>query len=175
MAKKIKAKKSVSKALKFVDFASILLGLVAIFMIFVVAITNLEGGAVASFTGWDVVFGYSVTSTVLGSQITTTYLDFSFMNLIPYILLIVGVVLLVLNCIGKRIKFLYFICAGCFIAAAVLFFLTISMTVVHMAMIGPVSSPMIDLSNASLGVGPIISAICSILSGIACFSKIIFE
>lgn len=180
MAKKIKANKTVSKALKFVDFAAIVLGLVAFFMIFVAAINIYhKSEIITSYTGWDAVFGYSETETVLGSQVTTTYLDFSFMNLLPYLLVVAGVVLLVLNCFGKGVKFLYFICAGCFIAAAVLFFLTVGMTAVHVVVtdtaLGTISTPMVNLTNAFLGAGPIVSASCSILAGVACCGKIVFE
>ena len=94
---------------------------------------------------------------------TTQYLNFSFMNLLPYILLIGGVVCAILGSAGKNQLF-SFIAIACFALAAVCTFCftlsSVSLTEFF--------ATIYKTEGATLGVGAIIGGICSALAAVAC-------
>lgn len=162
MAKK---KKNTTSWVNYLPLIGALLGVVAIIMAFLPAVVYpyIAGDKTVSYTGFQTAFGYSVTEeTFLGST-TTQYLNFSFINLLPYILLIGGVVCAILGSAGKN-QLLSFIAIACFAVAAVCTFCftlsSVSLTEFFEAIY--------KTEGASLGVGAIIGGICSALAAVAC-------
>ena len=120
MSKKLKIQNN-----KIFNIIAIVLALISIGMIFAeVCGINADGKVGYVLTGIQATFGYSKESTVLGSTIVTTFTNLSFMSLLMYALLIVGVVLIVLRTF-KIIKAnsIDWISALMFITAGVLYFL----------------------------------------------------
>ena len=151
------------KMLKWVPIVAAVLGLVAVVMIFVGAVSQkvLIGDPVV-WNGLQVVFGYSETSSLGSLSTTVEFLKFSFMNLLPYLLVIAGIVLCVLSFLGKGNSFFAVIAAALFIVAAVFFFMTTVFTI-------PANVENIAEYNAeayTLAAGPIVAGICSILAGL---------
>jgi len=119
------SKKSKIKNIKIFNIVAIGLALISIGMIFAeVCGINADGKVGYVLTGIQATFGYSKESTVLGSTIITTFTNLSFVNLLMYALLIVGVVLILLKTF-KLIKSnsIDWISAIMFIVAGVLYFL----------------------------------------------------
>lgn len=147
---------------KFAPVIAALLGVVAIVMLFLPAVVLSED---VSYNGWQVMFGYTETNKVFGSEMKTEVLAFSFMNLLSLILVAVGVVLSVLTFLGKGNKFFALIAAACFIVAAVFFFLTLTFATAGkgLTLDGTLAQEKIK-EGWKLGAGPIIAAICSILA-----------
>ena len=173
MAKK-KSKKNNDIA-KYTVFASVLLGIVAVVMMFLPAIAIKDSET--SYTGLQLAFGYSKTVEGWGdSIITTAYAGFSFMNLLTYILAIVGIVFTVLGAMGKGGKFATFISAVAFIASGVFFFLQGSFCVPLEGMEGLVGLLGGNIKDYFvIGAGAIIGGITSILAGICALAKIVLS
>ena len=91
-----KRKSSVGKPLSFV---AAVLGVVAVVMLFLPAIGIKDTDT--TYTGLQITFGYK--ESLLGFEYTV--FDFSFMNLLTYILAVVGIVFSVLSAMGKGSKF----------------------------------------------------------------------
>ncbi len=149
---------------KFAPVIATLFGVLAIVMLFLPAIGYAED---KSFTGFQAIFGYTETTKVpvIGTEIKTEMLAFSFMNLLPVLCVAAGVVLCLLSFVGKGNKFFAFIAAVCFIVAAVLFFLTVSFAVAGKAVTleGTLAQSKVK-ESWTLGVGPILAAIFSIFA-----------
>ncbi len=149
--------KSKSKAKKRTLFkqiaigSSIILGLVAFFMMFAPAIVN-KDVAELSYTGTQITFGLKRTAGALSVEIY----KFSFMNLLPYILVLGGVVVTVLNIFGKASKFGAFIAIALYLVAGVFFFLALTFAL-------PTT---VSNEYFKLGAGPIVSGIFSILAAL---------
>ena len=173
MAKK-KSKKNNDIA-KYTVFASVLLGIVAVVMIFLPAISIKD--STTSYTGMQLAFGYSTSITSLfGGTETLAYAGFSFMNLLTYILAIVGIVFTVLGAMGKGGKFATFISAVAFIASGVFFFLQGSFCVPLEGMEGLVVFFGGNIKDYFvIGAGAIIGGVASILAGIGALAKIVLS
>ena len=144
-----------------------LLGIVAIVMLFVasVGIKDTE----TTYTGLQVTFGYEASVPVIGK---VTVFEFSIMNLVSYILVAVGVLFTVLGAIGKGSRFASFISAAAFIVGGIFFFLMPTYTVINSTAtryLGELNG------NLCLGVGAIVSAVCSILAGAAQLCRVLFK
>ena len=162
MAKK-KSKANVGQILTLV---AILLGIVAVVMMFVSAIGVKDSDV--TYTGLQVAFGFK-EATILGGEVIV--FNFSFMNLLTYVLATVGVVFAILGIIGKGSKFASLISAIAFVASGVFFFMTISFSIPNEDV-----SAIINLKDAYvLGVGSIIGGIVSIISGICCLANVVIE
>ncbi len=157
MAKK-KDKKQISN---IVSFVQAVLGIVAIIMIFIPAISIKD--TKTTYTGLQIAFGYK-ESTLLGEVVT---FNFSFMNLLTYLLAIAGVVFTILGMLGKGSKFATFIACACFLVSGIFFFLSISFCLPN--------NTASDLTNIlggnikdvyTLGAGSIIGGILCILSAL---------
>jgi hypothetical protein len=157
---------------KFIPLIAAALGVVAIIMLFLpaVVIPATKLTEEVNYNGWQAIFGLTETSKVLGNEVKTEYLVFSFMNLLTLILVAAGIVLCVLSFLGKGNKFFAFIAIACFIVAAVFFFLTLKFTtagsVYAINLIGQELSQAEAKKGWALGVGPIIGGILSILAGL---------
>ena len=165
MAKKSKKQKTNGKL--FLAIA-LLFGIASIFMILLPAIKVIDNDT--AYTGLQVVFGHDEKKeTLFGSTITTPILEFSFMNLLAYILVIVGVITLILNLIGKANGLLSLISIIALVGAGVLFFLTANFT---MPVVGDISSFLGATVEEirtyyQLGIGAILGGIFSILAGVS--------
>ena len=141
-----------------------LLGIVAIVMMFAPHLSEAEGKI--TYSGMDVTFGHSETQ--LG--ITLKIFNFSFINLLAYILVLVGVVFTVLAMFGKLGKISSFVAMAAFVVGGILFFLVIQGTSPN---VGEASGELADKiieeikKTFSLGIGAIMAGIASILAGVA--------
>ena len=148
------------------------LGLVSILMMFAPGVqytvdAGLLGKSVTAYTGAQITFGYTEkTGTPLG-EISAKVFNFSFMNLLTYILVLAGLVLAVLAIVFKC-KYIAPVAAGCFLIAGIFYFLAV-----------PFCAPAIENSDAlatykealSLGAGAIVAGILSIISAVLCVLK----
>lgn len=125
----------------------IIFGVVSLIMLFLPAIN--VGDTQTTYSGLQVIFGYKNGETIL---------KFSFLNLLPYLLIIVGIVFLILYSINSTNYFLALCSAIAFIVAGILFFCTISFTI-------PVVEVMKE--SFSLGIGAILGGIFSLIVGVA--------
>ena len=116
MAKKSKGG-SVSMDLLF-KLGVLVFAIAAVCMIFLVTVnfTDGDGEIYKSFTGIQQMFGYSEEGSVTG--ITTYYLGFSFLSLLPIILVIAGAV-----CAFVDNKIVGFVGVALLVVAAVMFFM----------------------------------------------------
>lgn len=148
-----------------------LFAVVAFFLMFAPAATFEVVGTKGSYSGAQMTFGYTETTTVpiVGTEIKSTVLNFSFLNLLPYILLVAGIVF---NFLNKFCKFSNFISAGCYVVAGVLFFLVIVMCAPNVENADLVNS---FKENLTLGAGAIVAGILSILAALASLSTLFIK
>ncbi len=136
-----------------------LLGLISIFLMFAPAISYTLDVGIAkgtqTYTGAQIAFGYTEKSEVLGQTIEAQIFKFSFMNFLPYVLALAGVVLAVLSVFFKC-KYIAPVAAGCFLVAGVFFFCAVPFTVP--------AGENATMEGFTLAAGAIVSGIFSILS-----------
>lgn len=166
MAKK---KNSVSK---YTSLLAILLAIASACMIFCTAIVYKVSDSAdpVNFTGMQVTFGYTanalegITSSI---KADINYFAFSFMNLLPYILLLVGIVFAVLKVVGGKnnSKMFSFVAAACFIAGGVLMFCVVPFSALGTNEILGKAFSTLDKQYMSLGVGAIVGGVLGILGG----------
>jgi len=171
MAKKIKG----LKINRLLTVGAVVLALIAFFLMFAPAAKNGDG----SFTGAQMAFGYSKSGEVLGSTVTVHLLNFSFMNFLPYLLLLLGMVFSGLTVFGKLGKISPIVAAACYLVAGVFFFCVV-----------PFCSPYVDKSGIgavneeyiksfkdalSLCAGAIFAGIFGILSALATASALFIK
>jgi len=114
-----------------------------------------------SYSGMKVVFGAKTEKY--------EYMLFSFMNLLPYILVLVAAIVLVLKVLGKLNSGIgNIIAVVALVAAGVLFLLVPNFTVLAESF-----AAAIDLANAfkevvtlKVGIGAIMAAVCSFVAGV---------
>ena len=119
-----------------------------------------------TYSGIQVIFGKSTSSTVLGVKTTVTYLKFSFLALLGFIFAIAGLVITILPMAGVKSKLFPIIAICCFVVAAVFAFLTS-----NVAQLGDVNK----LFTWNLGVGTIIAGILYIVAGCASALPIVLK
>ena len=137
------------------------LGLVAVVMLFVQAVKvpdvetyfgTLENES--GYTGLQVAFGAKENDVAV--------LGFSFMGLLPVVLVLVGIVLSALKIASsKGSKILDYVAVACFVVAGVLYFIMPSFMVFADTILGSIAKEI----DYVLSVGSIVAAICSILAG----------
>lgn len=139
------------------------LGVISFLMMFAPAISyTVDAGAfkvTQSFTGAQIAFGYTEKSEVLGQTIEAQIFKFSFMNFLPYLLTLAGIVFAVLSLFFKC-KYIAPVAAVCFLVAGVFFFCAVPFTV-----------PAVEggtMEGYTLAAGAIVSGIFSILSAALC-------
>lgn len=153
-------KKSISISKK-VCIAGIIMGVVAILMIFLngMNIIGLGDSDVASFTGLQATFGDENEG-----------LNFSFLNLLSYILVVVAIVMLILTLVGVfKKKWINYISAALLVVGGILFFFT-----AQFAVLNDVIQSLIDLANSLKdssvvfvpGYGSIIAGVLSVIAGL---------
>lgn len=162
-----KRKSSVGKPLSFV---AAVLGLVAVVMLFLPAIGIKDTDT--TYTGLQITFGYK--ESLLGFEYTV--FDFSFMNLLTYILAVVGIVFSVLSAMGKGSKFAAFIAAAAFAVSGVFFFLSVSYTLLNEDASKIISFVGGDIKDAlTLAYGAIIGGVASLLAAVCNLGKIVLK
>lgn len=166
MAKKYRT----NKIDAMLTFIAVLLGVVSLVMLFVPNI--LIKDSETSYTGFQIVFGYVHSyKNFMNQTVSTQVLTFSFMNLLTYVLVAVGIVFTVLSYISKGNKLAKLIATLSYLVAGVLFFFIIGFT-----MPVPVTVDIPGFASASLatqeeiratymlGAGAIVSGVCSIIA-----------
>ena len=158
-------KKKISNNGKLLAYASVVLGLVAVCMVFVAAVTTgtKEVGALTieatQYSGLQVAFGYAKNDVAI--------LGFSFLALLPVVLALAGTVIAVLNAVKGGSKVLDFVVAACFVVAGVLYFIMPSFMVFAETIPGAAAS----FLEFKLGAGAVVAAICALLAGLASLAK----
>ncbi|MBO5223796.1 MAG: hypothetical protein J6C23_04720 [Clostridia bacterium] len=169
-------KEKIVKARKYFDIIAAVLGVVAIIMMFIPAVVYKAGTeAEKVYTGLQVIFGYSETTKAGMISVTTNHFAFSFMNLLTYVLFLGGVVVLVLNMLGKSGKFGSFIALACFVVATVFAFCTVAFSVPGVNEILGNAVNAWKVEDLTLSAGPIVAAIMGILASVVCAGKILFK
>ena len=162
-----KRKSSVGKPLSFV---AAVLGLAAVVMLFLPAIGIKDTDT--TYTGLQITFGYK--DSLLGFEYTV--FDFSFMNLLTYILAVVGIVFSVLSAMGKGSKFAAFIAVAAFAVSGVFFFLSVSYTLPNEDASKIISFVGGDIKDAlTLAYGAIIGGVASLLAAVCNLGKIVLK
>ncbi len=139
--------------------------IVAIVMMFVTAIKVED----TSYSGLNVIFGHSV-----GEGISVEVFQFSFMNLLSY-LLILGVFILSILSVAKGGNLIGFLLLIISIVAGVFLLLTKQFIVVGEFFDGLLSignTSFAEIESVKLGAGPIVGAIMMFLSAICAILKI---
>ncbi|MDE6355629.1 MAG: hypothetical protein K2L67_00050 [Clostridia bacterium] len=159
-------KKSKIKIGKIVTLVSALFALVAVLLMFAPAVINNDTGI--SYTGAQVAFGYSAKNDGLVSVSVQVLKASSY--ILPYAVCIGGIVFGLLAALGILPKISTFVSTGCYIAAGVLFFLAVQMTV-------PVSENLIETFRKTfvLAGGAIASGILSIFAGAGALSTLLIK
>lgn len=149
---------------------ALVLGIAAFCMMFLTAVTYSADLGIAntsySYTGMHLAFGYSETigeGSVL--ETTTTILTFNFMVFIAFLLPLIGGILAVLFQNGLLTKI---VTTACFVVGAVFLFSTVGLATIGME---EFQQNIVAELTASLGIGPIIGAVLSILGAVVCFFK----
>ena len=162
-----KRKSNLGKPLSFV---AAVLGLVAVVMLFLPAIGIKDTDT--TYTGLQITFGYKESLLAL----EYTVFDFSFMNLLTYILAVVGIVFSVLSAMGKGSKFAAFIAAAAFAVSGVFFFLSVSYTLPNEDASKIISFVGGDIKDAlTLAYGAIIGGVASLLAAVCNLGKIVLK
>ena len=164
MAKKKKFKLDLRVLL---SVTAVILAIVAVCMAFAPAAV-VENTKV-TYKGWQLAFGYKYSKTVFGTELGVEVFKFSFMNVLPYLLLLAGIVFGVLSVAGKLGKLSGFISSGCFLAGGVLYFCVVPMCI-------PASSVdavgEIVKENLVIGAGAVVAGVLSILAAAATAAKL---
>ena len=151
--------------MKYAGYFALLMAIVSLCMIFCTAIVyTVPNADPVSYSGLNVVFGFKEPQASIGnSKYETEWFKFSFMNLLTYILLIVGIVFSVLRLAGKKSKLFTIITAACFIVAGVFMFLTIPYSIVGAGQL--TGELLLDKQYMSLGAGAIIGGVFACAAG----------
>ena len=178
MAKKRKKSSTLGLAL---SAGSVIFAIVALCMLFVNAVELVSGDNVlVQYKGTQVAFGYSETYPIIGE---VKFLNFSFMNLLPYLLVLGGGVVAVLAALGKKSFLLNVIATACFVAAAIFFFTAASyVSVAGSEGSGSLSSAiksivdaLKDGENLKIAIGSILGGVFSIIAAACSALKIIVK
>lgn len=148
---KRKNKKNASLALTAL---SVLGGLAAIIMLFLPAVVIKDGKT--TYTGLQVVFGYT-------NDLRLEVFGFSFMNLLPYLLALGGLVFSALGAVGRGSKLGAIIAAAAFIAAGVFFIMS-----------NTFCDYFFGKDVLAIAYGAIVAAVASFVAGACQLFKVIF-
>ena len=178
MAKKRKNSSTLGLAL---SAGSVIFAIVALCMLFVNAVELVSGDNVlVQYKGTQVAFGYSETYPIIGE---VKFLNFSFMNLLPYLLVLGGGVVAILAALGKKSFLLNVIATACFVAAAIFFFTAASYVSVAgsegssswSAAIRSIVDALKDGENLKIAIGSILGGVFSIIAAACSALKIIVK
>ena len=164
-------KKKGSNLGKILYAVAAVLGLVAVAMLFVraVSVPDVETlvGTIetdAGYTGFETVFGKSEEDVKI--------LSFSFMALLPVLLAVAGIVLSALQATSKKGSKLFdLVIVACFVVAGVLYFIMPSFLVFADNIVAKALAEI----DYTLGVGSIVAAISSIVAGVVVLAKTLLK
>ena len=159
------AKKKSAYGGKLFNICAVVLGIVAICMMFLTSVKVVS--KLGSLTD---------TTTFKGTEVTfglEYFTKFSFLNLLPYILVLVGVVCSIVSIVAKKNTKTYdLVSAIAFVVAGALFFVTVGFTqwesTYKTALDFAVKA---GTTTVSLGIGAIIAAVVSLASGVVVLIK----
>jgi hypothetical protein len=149
------------------SLVAIAAGVVALCMIAMPSLT-IEG-KLATFGLAEDLTNYSGLKVVFGAKTEKyEYILFSFMNLLPYILVLVGLVVLALKVLGKMGGLANIIAVVAFVAAGVLFLLVPNFTILSEGFEAAikVANLLTEVVSLKLATGALISAVCSFVAGV---------
>ncbi len=164
--KKTNSKKSFSLN-QIMSVVAIVLGVVALAMMFVttVNVPATDLGVLGTveyegYTGLNVAFGYSENDVAI--------LSFSFMALLPYVMVLAGIVLTALNTFGKKSSRLFDdIAGGLLLVAGVMFFMMPN----FMVFADNIAAKVVAELDFKIVIGAIVAAVSSLVAGVAMFAK----
>lgn len=161
MAKKKSKKSNVSKILLVV---ALLLGVASVCMLFV---PSVKWGD-TTFTGLQTAFGYEKEIDAIVTTLKTRYFEFSFMNLLTFVLALVGTIISLLNCLSnKPSKVFGFVGAVAFIVSAVFFFLAPQFAIP--VVLGQNAKGSVELT---LAIGSILGGVFSGIAGLSSLASL---
>lgn len=170
---------------KLLAFASALLALVAVIAIFLPQIAAASENADTTYNGLQLAFGATLSENSLFGQGLTVKIDFSVMNLLAYVLVLAGLVLIVLQLAGiSKSKLTALISAAALIAGGVLFFCVLNFSSFTTASSGLVqTSTTVKFAEQNtenvtvwkLGVGAILGGVSAILAGVFALAKNVLD
>lgn len=158
---------------------AVLFAIAAVCMMFLNAVELVSGeNVLAQYTGVQVAFGYSETYPLIGE---VKFLNFSIMNLLPYILALAGAVVALLAALSKKSFLLNVIAVACFVAAAVFFFTAASYVSVAGSegsgtlnvLVKNIVDALKDGDNLKIAIGSLLGGVFSIVAA-ACSALKIF-
>lgn len=184
MAKKRKKSSALGLAL---SAGAVIFAIAAVCMMFLNAVKLVSGDSVLQqFSGLEIAFGTEHKFVFgEGTRMETTLklqlFEFSFMNLLPYILALGGGVVAVLAALSKKSFLLNVIAAACFVAAAVFFFTAASYVSVAgsegssswNALVKNIVNALKDGKNLKIAIGSILGGVFSSVAA-ACSALKIF-
>lgn len=163
-------KKSSSNLGKILYLIAAILGVVAIVMIFVDTVkipdAKLLGETIEGegYSGFKVAFGYKEEDVAI--------FKFSFMGLLPYLLVLAGVVLTLVNAFAKKgNKIFDYISIAAFVVSGVLFFIMPNFMVFADNIAGKIAAEI----DYELAVGAIVSAVAAVASGAVVLTKVLLK
>lgn len=161
-------KKKNSNLGKIISLVAIVLGIVAVCMLFAPAAVAEALGQKTSYSGANLAFGYTYKTEVLGNTVETEIFNAS-ANIVTYILVLVGIVFAVLSLLGKLGKIAPFISAAAFLIAGIFFFCSVAFCSPYTNLTGDAKTEYVKgiRENLSLGAGAIVGGILSILAAIS--------
>ena len=152
---------------------AVLFAIAAVCMMFLNAVELVSGeNVLKQYTGVQVAFGYSETYPLIGE---VKFLNFSIMNLLPYILALAGAVVALLAALSKKSFLLNIIAVACFVAAAVFFFTAASYVSVGSdnELVKNIVDALKNGDNLKIAIGSILGGVFSIVAA-ACSALKIF-
>lgn len=177
-----KKAKSLNKLLALVGA---LLAIVAVVMIFLPQISTTKGDT--TYNGLEIAFGKKLSSVDGGSLFNgSTTINFSFPNLLAYILVVAGLVINVLQLVGIcKGKLMTLIAGAALIAGGILFFFALNFSTItasgsFVGIGSETTSKFADLNTDStkvwqLGYGAIVGGITAIVSGVCALGNAVLS
>lgn len=148
---------------------ALVLGIAAFCMMFLTAVTYSADLLITdvsySYTGMQLAFGYSETVGEGSLSASKTILNFNFMMFAAFVLPVIGGFLALIFKNGLITKI---VTTACFVVGAVFLFSTVGLATIGME---EFQQNIVAELTASLGIGPIIGAVLSILGAVVCFFK----
>ena len=170
---------------KLISLVGALLAIVAVVMVFLPQIAAVNGDT--TFNGIAIAFGKKLSSVDGGSFFkSSTTINFSFLNLLAYVLVVLGLVINVLQLVGiAKGKLMSLIAALALVAGGILFFFALKFYSVTtsgavLGIGGEATSKFSDFNTDSakvwqLGYGAITGGITAILSGLCSLGRTVLS
>ncbi|MCI6734726.1 MAG: hypothetical protein MR437_06595 [Clostridiales bacterium] len=170
---------------KLISLVGALLAIVAVVMVFLPQIAAVNGDT--TFNGIAIAFGKKLSSVDGGSFFkSSTTINFSFLNLLAYVLVVLGLVINVLQLVGiAKGKLMSLIAALALVAGGILFFFALKFSSVTtsgavLGIGGEATSKFSDFNTDSakvwqLGYGAIVGGITAILSGLCSLGRTVLS